>query len=295
MAEVSDPQRDFYSRALTAYRGGTLKKGASGKTVRALQLFLRDKGYDIAADGKFGKNTEAALRKWQKAEGLSSDGQAGQRQTFKRVRETVTPRPRQRPATAPPPVQQVPRSRVVPTGPPNLEGVPPGVGANEAAFSAAQQVAPGGGLSDATEAMMTAAPGIGAESYPVGAGGGRPNPAGRPVERTLPFGPFPARPGEPGALPAAPVAPEVASQDPYADPSRQFDEPPPMTRMAEALAGTGPPAPSTVQTGMPTLSPETAPEIAGLPPLNDISPQDMNLIMALLQRAQQQPPPGAGY
>lgn len=97
---ATDPQRDFYSRVLTAYKGGTIKRGSGrSKTVRALQLFLRDQGFAISADGIPGGETEAALKEWQKREGLAADGKAG-RQVFDRIRATVTPTPRMKPAAA---------------------------------------------------------------------------------------------------------------------------------------------------------------------------------------------------
>lgn len=94
---VSDDQRDAMSRILTSWRGGVVKKGAKSKTARALQLFLRSEGYDIRADGDFGKQTEAALKDWQAKNGLGAgDGKAGNK-TFTRIREKITPVPRQRP------------------------------------------------------------------------------------------------------------------------------------------------------------------------------------------------------
>jgi peptidoglycan hydrolase-like protein with peptidoglycan-binding domain len=79
-------------------RGRLLKKGARGKTVRALQLYLRSQGHDIKADGIFGDNTLAALKGYQKAAGLATDGKAGVK-TFGAIRKgieggQVTPRPR---------------------------------------------------------------------------------------------------------------------------------------------------------------------------------------------------------
>ncbi len=59
-------------------------------------------------------------------------------------------------------------------------------------------------------------------------------------------GPFPARPETPGALPAAP--------NPYNDPSRQFDEPGPLTQMAERPQPAAP-----------------APPVDGTPPVGNLS------------------------
>lgn len=58
-----------------------LAYGSSGSDVRALQEALRKAGYNIAADGVFGAETQNAVRQYQSAQGLSVDGIAGQ-QTF---------------------------------------------------------------------------------------------------------------------------------------------------------------------------------------------------------------------
>lgn len=62
----------------------TLKKGSSGNGVKKLQQALIDAGYDVGstgADGIFGTNTEKAVKSYQKDNGLSVDGIAGN-QTF---------------------------------------------------------------------------------------------------------------------------------------------------------------------------------------------------------------------
>lgn len=57
---------------------GYLGKGDTGLSVEKLQSFLRWYGvYDDRIDGSFGKNTDAAVRTFQKAEGLSIDGLFG--------------------------------------------------------------------------------------------------------------------------------------------------------------------------------------------------------------------------
>ncbi len=61
----------------------TVKIGSKGKDVSALQKKLKKLGYvdskgkELATDGIFGKNTEYALKKFQKQKGLVSDGIAG--------------------------------------------------------------------------------------------------------------------------------------------------------------------------------------------------------------------------
>ena len=58
-----------------------LAYGSSGSDVRALQEALRKAGYNIAADGVYGAETQNAVRQYQSAQGLDVDGIAGQ-QTF---------------------------------------------------------------------------------------------------------------------------------------------------------------------------------------------------------------------
>ncbi len=54
------------------------KLGSSGETVRKIQQRLADWGYySGAADGVYGTGTEVAVRKFQKANGLTADGVAG--------------------------------------------------------------------------------------------------------------------------------------------------------------------------------------------------------------------------
>ena len=55
----------------------TLRKGNSGEYVRILQQALKDSGYDLTVDGKFGAKTEDALKDYQKKHGLYVDGVCG--------------------------------------------------------------------------------------------------------------------------------------------------------------------------------------------------------------------------
>ena len=50
----------------------TVRKGSKGPWVKKLQLAL-----ELHVDGDFGKQTEKALKKWQKENGLEADGIAG--------------------------------------------------------------------------------------------------------------------------------------------------------------------------------------------------------------------------
>ena len=56
----------------------TLKKGATGEDVRALQEMLNKIGYNCGdADGKYGSKTAAAVERFQRDHGLTVDGIAG--------------------------------------------------------------------------------------------------------------------------------------------------------------------------------------------------------------------------
>ena len=58
----------------------TIRKGSSGKYVKECQNMLIKLGYSVGstgADGKFGKNTQAAVKKFQKDWGLKVDGIVG--------------------------------------------------------------------------------------------------------------------------------------------------------------------------------------------------------------------------
>lgn len=55
----------------------SLRLGSKGDKVTNLQTRLVEEGYDIAVDGSFGPETEAAVKAYQKAKGLTVDGSAG--------------------------------------------------------------------------------------------------------------------------------------------------------------------------------------------------------------------------
>ena len=58
----------------------TLRKGSKGEQVKTLQRLLKAFGYSLGSvDGDFGTNTEKALVKYQKKEGLTQDGICGQK------------------------------------------------------------------------------------------------------------------------------------------------------------------------------------------------------------------------
>jgi peptidoglycan hydrolase-like protein with peptidoglycan-binding domain len=63
----------------------TLRDGSTGVAVRGLQRRLIDAGYDIdEIDGRFGSQTEAAVRAFQESSELEIDGIVGP-QTWKRL------------------------------------------------------------------------------------------------------------------------------------------------------------------------------------------------------------------
>lgn len=58
----------------------TLKKGMKGEDVKAMQILLEGRGYPCGkgATGSFGSGTESAVKKYQKAKGLTADGIVGE-------------------------------------------------------------------------------------------------------------------------------------------------------------------------------------------------------------------------
>ena len=65
------------------------KVGSRGEEVKAIQQELKDRGlYNGSVDGIFGSATEAAVKKFQKQQGLTADGIAGP-QTLKKLGITI--------------------------------------------------------------------------------------------------------------------------------------------------------------------------------------------------------------
>lgn len=56
-----------------------LREGSQGPKVKALQHLLRGYGYSCSADGIFGSDTKAAVKAYQKDNGLAPDGVAGEK------------------------------------------------------------------------------------------------------------------------------------------------------------------------------------------------------------------------
>jgi hypothetical protein len=58
---------------------GTVQRGSKGDAVRQVQQRLRDRGWKIGVDGKFGPETDRIVRQFQAEKGLAVDGIAGPR------------------------------------------------------------------------------------------------------------------------------------------------------------------------------------------------------------------------
>lgn len=54
-----------------------VKKGDSGDGVKKIQYALKSQGYAVSVDGKFGAQTDTAVRAFQKKNGLTQDGVVG--------------------------------------------------------------------------------------------------------------------------------------------------------------------------------------------------------------------------
>ena len=61
----------------TALAYNKLEKGMEGPEVAAMQQALKDLGYSIKVDGKYGTDTVAVVRSFQRQHGLTADGVAG--------------------------------------------------------------------------------------------------------------------------------------------------------------------------------------------------------------------------
>ncbi len=55
----------------------TVKRGASGFRVTAIQHLLRQHGYSLTVDGAFGPTTQSRVISFQRAQGLTADGIVG--------------------------------------------------------------------------------------------------------------------------------------------------------------------------------------------------------------------------
>ena len=66
-----------HTASSTASNDGTLREGARGEAVKALQRSLVDRGHDLKVDGIFGPDTTRAVNAFQSARGLKVDGVVG--------------------------------------------------------------------------------------------------------------------------------------------------------------------------------------------------------------------------
>lgn len=71
------PKYYLLTGKITAADMPLLKKGSQGEAVKKLQQTLNGKGYKLTEDGDFGNKTEAAVKAFQKANGLEVDGEVG--------------------------------------------------------------------------------------------------------------------------------------------------------------------------------------------------------------------------
>ena len=69
----------------------TLRRGSKGEEVRKLQTGLNRLGYDLVVDGDFGPKTVAAVRKFQREQGLSIDAIVGKNTWSALNREVLKP------------------------------------------------------------------------------------------------------------------------------------------------------------------------------------------------------------
>lgn len=71
------PEASTGQRPSLDFGGNTLKKGGEGDHVRQLQEALNKQGANLEVDGKFGGQTEKAVRAFQRKRGLGVDGVVG--------------------------------------------------------------------------------------------------------------------------------------------------------------------------------------------------------------------------
>ena len=95
----------------------SMRLGFQGDAVRTVQRKLRELGYYTGSiDGDFGKETEKAVKAFQKANGLSADGKVGE-QTLKKLNDKNAKTAKQANATKKPNTTAKPKS----TATPNLQ------------------------------------------------------------------------------------------------------------------------------------------------------------------------------
>ncbi|OJF15067.1 peptidoglycan-binding domain-containing protein [Couchioplanes caeruleus] len=83
-------QTTWWTRATQPAAWPRVERGATGVDVQTVQHLLTAAGYPVDSDGKFGPGTEAAVKKFQAAQGATADGIVGMMSWSKLVR-TVRP------------------------------------------------------------------------------------------------------------------------------------------------------------------------------------------------------------
>ena len=73
------PRYDLITGQITANDMPLLKKGSTGSEVERLQKILNAKGYKLDVDGSYGSKTESAVKAYQRANGLTADGECGEK------------------------------------------------------------------------------------------------------------------------------------------------------------------------------------------------------------------------
>ena len=71
------PRYELITGQMTAEDMPLIKRGSKCEAVKKLQQILNAKGYKLSVDGDFGPATEAAVKAYQKANGLEVDGEVG--------------------------------------------------------------------------------------------------------------------------------------------------------------------------------------------------------------------------
>lgn len=71
------PRAQAGDRPATVATVAPVRLGDSGAAVTAVQQQLAARGYTVAVDGRFGPQTDRAVRRWQTANGLTPDGVVG--------------------------------------------------------------------------------------------------------------------------------------------------------------------------------------------------------------------------
>lgn len=98
----------LYSKKAPAYDPyAPLKEGDEGADVKIMQTFLHDLGYDVGVkgiDGKFGKDTKAAVEQFQFVAGLEVTGEADA-ETLKLLLDEEKPIPNATATPVPPPTE----------------------------------------------------------------------------------------------------------------------------------------------------------------------------------------------